>query len=898
MAIEPGRQLLHYKIVEKVGEGGMGVVWKAVDTSLDREVAIKVLPPDFAADAERLARFEREAKLLASLNHPNIASIYGIHRADASDLATPSTSPAEVTSGRALLFLVMELVDGEDLSVKLEHGPMGVDAALRTALQIAEGLEAAHDNGVIHRDLKPANIRLTLNRNAKILDFGLAKVDQPAAASGDRASNPTLTSAGTQAGMILGTASYMSPEQASGQVIDRRCDIWSFGVVFYEMLTGKRLFEGETISHTLADVLRADVDLSDLPLTLPRSVRRMLERCLERDVTRRLRDIGEARITLQDAISQPEAEEETASSAHPSKTATSRFAWIVTALAVVAAGVALTWTAFSEPEPPAEETLRVMVNIPNSGNSRQGDGGMVAISPDGKMIVTRSGAGPDDMLHSRSLGEFDAKPIAGTAGARAPQFSPDGRWIGFVVSNELHKVRVSGGAAIKIGWFPASFRDYRWADDGFIYYTDEGQVWRMPEAGGDPEQLTQIDTAQNQGIDQMHPLPQENVILGSSFGGSKARHSKLYAFDIETRSVKDLGMQGADPHYLPGGYILFHQSDGAVVARFDLAKLEFTGSPVSVLPRAWVDQNTMQLSIADNGTVAYLPRRPGETQSLVFVAFDGSSGAVVPSGLPFSSLNDPRISPDGKRLVVTVGTGAIWMIDLLTQTSTMLTEQGFYPLWSPDGSQILFTSSRNKTFDVYRVPVDLSLPEQLVLDVENNMRTMDWTKDNMLVLREQVPQKGMDLRNWPDLADESSITNLLDGADDELAPIVSPDGKWLAYVSNYSGPDEIYVTSYPTAGARVKLSNNGGNSPTWSPDGRTLYYLEGLKMMAVALDTDPEFRVLSREPLFEGEYVQYRWSRQYDLHPDGERFVMIQNPSSGDLEVIINWFTELRDLED
>ena len=249
----------------------------------------------------------------------------------------------------------------------------------------------------------------------------------------------------------------------------------------------------------------------------------------------------------------------------------------------------------------------------------------------------------------------------------------------------------------------------------------------------------------------------------------------------------------------------------------------------------------------------------GETQSLVFVDREGKIQPVVPEGLPFSSLNDPRISPDGKRLVVTVGSGALWMIDLLTQTSTMLTEHGFYPLWSPDGSRIIFTSAQNKTFDVYSIPVDLSTPEELVLDVENNMRTMDWTKNDTLVLREQIPQKGMDLRYWADRTDESTITNFLDGPDDELAPVVSPDGNWIAYVSNYSGPDEIYVTSFPAAGARSKITNNGGSSPTWSPDGKTVYYLEGLKMVAVSLETKPEFRVLSRESLFEGEYVQYRW---------------------------------------
>jgi Tol biopolymer transport system component len=274
----------------------------------------------------------------------------------------------------------------------------------------------------------------------------------------------------------------------------------------------------------------------------------------------------------------------------------------------------------------------------------------------------------------------------------------------------------------------------------------------------------------------------------------------------------------------------------------------------------------------------------------------GKTEPVVPSGLPFRAVNDPRVSPDGKRLVVSLGTEAIWMIDLRTSTPTLLTEDGFYPLWSPDGSEIIYSSTRGKSFDIYRVPADLSRPESLLLDRPNNMRTMDWSRQGQVVLREEIPDKGMDLRIWTDLADEGTLTNLLDGPDDELAPTVSPDGRWMAYVSNYSGPDEVYVTSFPAAGGRVKLSNKGGHSPTWAPDGKTLYYLEGLKMVAVSVVTDPGMRVVDRRVLFEDEFIQYRWSRQYDITPDGKRFVMIKNPPRGDVEVVTNWFEELRRL--
>jgi serine/threonine-protein kinase len=698
------------------------------------------------------------------------------------------------------------------------------------------------------------------------------------------------------AGMILGTASYMSPEQAAGQPIDRRCDIWSFGVLLHEMLTGKRMFQGETVSYTLADVLRAQIDLSDLSPSIPRPVRHLLQRCLERDPMRRLRDIGEARIALEDAIDKPDATEETGSTTTTPVSGGSRLPWLVAALGIGIAAAGLVWVSLRD-RPPAEPTRRFTVTMPNSGNSRQGDGAAITISPDGKLIVTRGGAGSDDILYVRSLDDFDPFPIEGTSGARAPLFSPDGRWIAFITTLGLQKVRPSGGAAVTLGWVPGSTAGYDWASDGFFYYSTEGQLWRLPDVGGEAERLTNNDRTAGQGFGEPHAVPEAGIVLCSTriVPGIQAN---LFALDLRTKEIKDLDMPGADPSYLPTGHVLFHQSNQVVVAGFDIDALEFTGTPHAVLERTWVDESRMQLAVSANGTAVYLPRRPGDTQSLVYVGPNGEIEPLLSESLPFSRLNDPRISPDGNRLVVSVDNGAIWMIDLLTETSTLLTESGFYPLWSPDGSEIVFSTARNKTYDIYRVPVDLSRPEELLLDRENNMRTMDWTDQNVIVLREELPKKGMDLQHWSDRNDESTLETLLDGPDDELAPIVSPNGKWVAYVSDYSGIDEIYVTSFPVPAARSKISNKGGNSPTWSPDGKTLYYLEGLKMIAVAIETEPAFRVLGRESLFEGEYVQYRWSRQYDITPDGEHFVMIKNPPRGDIEVITNWFQELNNLND
>jgi serine/threonine-protein kinase len=883
MNLEPGATLLHYRLTQKLGEGGMGVVWRAVDTTLGRDVAVKVLPPHFAADAERLARFDREARVLASLNHPHIAGIYGIHQAN------------------GVSFLAMELVDGEDLAARLSRGPLAVDEALRVARDVAAGLEAAHDGGVIHRDLKPANVKVTADGRAKVLDFGLAKAAGAADAvsGGDTSRSPTMTSAGTLAGVILGTASYMSPEQAAGRPTDRRCDVWSFGVMLHELLTGKRMFEGETVSHTLADVLRAPIEMSSLPAEVPRSVRRLLERCLDRNPRQRLRDIGEARIVLERAIEHPEPAEPSA----PATTsrAASRLPWLVAGIGFAIGVGSLAWVGL-RPEAQPQPTQRFMIAMPNSGNVQQGDGSLIAISPDGTVIVTRGGTGTEDILYLRSLDSFEVTPIAGTLGAGAPEFSPDGRWISFFNNRTvggLSKIRTIGGTAVPLvpRGISAGVLGYHWASDGYVYYPLEGDIWRVSEDGGEGERLTTADSSRQQGFQEPFAVPEAGVVIFSTTGGPQ-NEPQLMALDLKTREVSDLGRPGSDPRYVPTGYLVYHQAGKVLAARFDIDAREFRGTSISVLDHAVIDGSHMQVAISANGTVAYLPYVAGQTPAVVYVDHEGRTEPVAPSGLPFSSVNDPRISPDGTRLIVSLGIQAIWVIDVRTQTSTLLTENGFYPIWGPDGKEILYTSNRGKNYDIYRVPVDLSRPEERLLDLPNSMRTMDWTKQGLVVLREEIPGKGMDLETWTDLADPSALKPLLEGADDELAAVVSPDGRWLAYVSNYSGADEVYVTSFPTAGARVKISNAGGHSPAWAPDGKTLYYVQGMKMTAAALETDAAIRVTERKVLFDDEYVQYRWSRQYDITPDGKRFIMIKNPPPGNVEVITNWFAELEKLDD
>jgi len=865
-----GRQLLHYRLVGPLGEGGMGVVWRALDTSLDREVAIKVLPDAVAADSERLARFDREARLLASLNHPHVAGVYGLHEAD------------------GVRFLAMELVGGEDLSTRIARGPLPVGQALRIARQIAEGLEAAHERGIVHRDLKPGNVRLDAEGNAKVLDFGLAK-GMEAAPQGEMSNSPTLTAAGTMAGMILGTAAYMSPEQAAGQAIDRRCDIWSFGVVLHEMLTGRRMFEAESVSHTLADVLRAQVDLADLPAATPPAVKRLIERCLVRDRKRRLRDIGEARIALEDAIADPSGGVETAKPI-AAGAKTPWLPWAIAAAAIAIAAGALVWGRRASERAP-EPTLRFSVEMPNESTQRLGSGGQIAITPDGRNIVTsrvqRSGRG----LQVRALDRFEPRFLEGTQGGATPVVSPDGEWVAYSLAAELYKVRLSGGSPSRISPVATVLNSgLSWGADDFLYYGRGSKIYRVPAAGGEVEMLNPDG---KEYLSYPELLPGGRTLLCTL--GNDYNSSQLALFDLATRTVRDLGLAGSDGRYLPTGHLLFSNGANAFVVPFDLGKLAVSGSPTPVLPRVWIDQGEMQLAVAADGTVAYLPLAPGgEGAKLVSVDLDGKVEPLLSQPLPFQAINDLRLSHDGRRLMLSGGNGALWMLDLDTQTPTLMSEDGFYPFWSPDDREIVYGKAKTASYDIYRRPVDLSQPEKLVLDRENNLRSGDWTRQGIFIFREEIPGKGMDLFTMSDLDDPSTVKPLLVGPDDELAPTVSPDGRWLAFVSNYSGSDEIYVTTFPQPGGRVQISIRGGDSPVWAPDGKTLYYFDGTALDAVSLETSPRLKVTGRRKIAEGSFLTYRWSRQYDIDPSGRRFVMIQTPTRSSVEVIRNWFAELR----
>jgi serine/threonine-protein kinase len=850
----------------------MGVVWSATDTTLDREVAIKVLPESLAEHSDRLARFEREAKLLASLNHPNIAAVYGLHEGDDGER-----------------FIAMELVPGDDLAELLKRGPLPVERALDFAGQIADALEAAHEQGVIHRDLKPANIVITPDDRVKVLDFGLAKTleTDPASGSPDPSMSPTLTSAGTVAGMMLGTAAYMSPEQARGQAADKRADIWAFGCLFHEMLTGARAFPGSTVTDTLAAVLTSQPDGASLPTDTPQSIRRLIARCTEKDLRRRLRDIGEARITIEDALSgstdEFDSTEAVATQAPQSKTP-----WLIAGIAAAAAvaAVALSLVRSETQEPTVG---RFSIQFPYSAAPRYGDGRALAISPDGQVILSSAEGGSDDQLYLRNVDDFKVREITTARSARLPVFSPDGEWIGFATTEGLWKVNLAGGPPTRLGAFSAFPLGITWSADGYLYFVSSRQLFRVHENGGEIEQID-LDPLESMTLWSPTAMPSGKALLLST--GERA-NARLIALDLDNNTVKELGLQGTDPRYLPTGHLVY-ATDGQVLAvPFDADKLEATGTPVPVLPRVWIDGFTIQAAFSENGTVVYHPAGERTTRRLVMVNREGVAVPVLSENQPFEDTNDPRFSPDGTKLALSESGGPIWVVDLASGTPTKLSESGFYPVWSPDGTQLLFGTTRSSSFDLMLRRVDMSEPETLLRDSDNNLRSGDWASTGTIVFREEIPGKGMDLSSWSDPSDESTIAPLLDGQNDELSPAVSPDGRWVAYVSDQAGRDEVYVTRFPDPGGIVQVSVAGGANPCWAPDGSELFYFQDREFIAVRVAYDPEFRVVSRETVFEGDFVQYRWQRQYDVHPDGQIFAMIENPPGGHLEVVLNWYEEL-----
>ena len=875
MPIEAGQQLLHYRLIEQIGEGGMGVVWKAVDTTLDREVAIKVLPPAFTDDPERLARFEREAKLLASLNHANIAAIHGLHDAEGTH------------------FLAMELVPGEDLSQRLERGALTVERALRVGVEIAAALEAAHAQGVIHRDLKPANIVVTPEGQAKVLDFGLAKAVEPAgggSAPTSASMSPTMTSAGTVAGMILGTAGYMSPEQARGKAVDRRTDLWSLGCVLYECLTGRRLFAGETVSDSLAAILRKEPEWSVLPDETPPLLKRLLRRMLARDPTRRAQDAGDVRLELEEIIADPRATEPVA--ARPASR--ERLAWVVAALTVVAS---LTFAVISRQ--PSSVTEAVSLTLPLKTPAYRGASSHI-VSPDGSAVVFFATDNSDDesRLWRRRLDSFEAEPIVGTEGGRSPFWSADGRSVGYFASGKLWTIDLEEGGAPRTVAALTGFESATWNGQGDIVFArDERPLMHVPASGGTPRPVTQLDPEFYE-VSHVGPhfLPDGRhfLFLAVTFDPEQEiRVRRLYAGSLDSAEATYLGDFASSAFYVEPGFLYFVDDGTLEAVAFDTESLQVEGEPRVIEDGISFFRPTghAYFSVSRNGTLVF--QRPRTTNRLMW--FDREGRRLGPVG-DVSNHWVFRVSPDGAHVATTAWDPRtqltdIWVYGLKRDTSTRITFDPRYegaPVWSADGSRLFYSTDATGWPNVVATSVDSPGEAEPIFDANGEQFPSDSSSDGRhLIVHGEDPAHQTGSNIWvvslPRREGEEPL--LFAGTpSDEQDGRFSPDGDWIAYVSNESGVIQIYVKAFPGPGRKVQVSTESGWNPVWGPDGRTLYYLQAIpcphatctmtRMMVVDLSSvglidNPQPRVLfeTRE-----EFVNF------DMGPGGERFLVHVRP--------------------
>ncbi|MBA3884706.1 MAG: serine/threonine-protein kinase [Acidobacteria bacterium] len=890
MSIEIGNRLGPYEILEKIGEGGMGEVYRARDTRLNRNVAIKVLPGLFAADPDRLARFDREAQALAALNHPHIAQIHGLE---------------ESGGARAL---VMEFVDGEDLAQRLARGPIPVPEALAIARQIADALEAAHDHGIIHRDLKPANIKLREDGTVKVLDFGLAKLaaaDGSAISEAEAMNSPTLTMRATQMGFIIGTAAYMAPEQARGKPVDRRADLWALGVVLYEMLSGLRAFASDEVSDTLAAVLTREPDLTTLPPGTPPGIRRLLRRCLEKDRRRRLADAGEARAQIDEALSDgPDAPAATRPAA---RRASALLPWAAAALlaAVAAAGW---WQAARRPEPPA---LRYTIQVPPGATVALVARPLLALSPDGASLAYLASGGGVSRLVLQRHDEFEPRPVPGTEGASHPVFSPDGQWIAFYADNRLNKTPAAGGPIVPVA-IVNDPRGLSWDTDSTITYTPEatGGVFQVDANGGAPRPITSLagDAERTHRWPQLLPGGRAVIYTVGTYSSPDNYDASPIEATILASGERRTILTGASmARYVPSGHLVFARGSILYAVRFDPERLETRGTPVILAQDIAGDSTTgaAHFTFSQSGTFAYVPGTSERAASrLVWV---NRAGEQDPLQLPGGIYYDPKLSPDGRRIAmvsVTGGHSDIWMYDVVRNTATRMTYGGVHstPLWSRDGSMLYFVSvdprAQGGSSGLWRRPSDASRDAELVVRSEQRIFLGGWIEDQARVLLDHfVPGGKADvaaLRLVPDARMEPLVASQFD----EYAATASPDGRYVAYQSDETSRFEVYARAVDGAGGRWRISTSGGEEPRWAPDGRQLYYRSDTALMAVPVDTRGAFEVGAPVRLFDGILnLRSESGISYDVHPEDDRFLMTrlaaENVSFTTIRIVHNWFREL-----
>ena len=878
MSLSPGHKLAHYEIVEPIGKGGMGEVYRAKDSKLGRDVAIKVLPDEFAENEERLARFKREAKVLASLNHPGIAAIHGLEESEGTH------------------YLVLELVPGETLAERISRGPIPVEEALEIASKIAEALEEAHEQGIVHRDLKPANIKQTEDGKIKVLDFGLAKVFQGETPDADSSMSPTLTRDATRVGVILGTAAYMSPEQARGKPVDRRTDIWAFGAFLFEMLTGTKPFPGDDISQTLARVIDREPDWNALPATVSPSLATYLRRCLQKDPRQRVQAIGDVRLAMEGAFETTPTQQGAVSQPLGWR-ASMGMAAAAALLVSVITGVAV-WRV-TRPDPPPRPVARFSLPLPPdvslSGTGRK----VVALSSDGTRLVYSA----NNQLYLRAMDQIEATPVRGTESARSPFFSPDGEWVGFWADGHLKKIAIPRGAVVNLcealnPW------GARWgADDTIVFGQSGAGIMRVSADGGTPEVLIPLEGTEEVGHGPQ-VLPGDKAVLFTLGDGGNWDDAQIVVHSLETGERKVLIEGGRDARYVPTGHLVYVLDGTLLAVPFDVDELEVTGGPIPMaegVVTAGGNTGAAQFSVSDTGVLVYVSGS-GLDRTLVWVDRDGREEALAAEPRAYEY---PRISPDGGRVALSVFEQEtdVWIWDFARETLSRFTFSSSgdaRPVWSPDGQQLIFESHRDGQGNLFAKSARGTGQVERLMESERHQSPLSMTPDGAwVVLEDGQSPTNLSLLT---MSGERVLEPLLSSDFNETNGVISPGGRWLAYQSDESGQYEIYVRPFPNVeDGQWQISNGGGTRPLWAPDGRELFYLAS-GLMAVGVQTEPSFAPGNAEEVFGGSYfasLRGPSSLTYDISPDGKRFLILKESAGGDSTGFIfvqNWFEELKRL--
>ena len=893
-----GKSLAHYSITAQIGKGGMGEVYQATDTKLGRDVAIKVLPEEFAKDVDRVARFQREAKLLASLNHPNIAAIHGLEEVDGTN------------------FLVMELVEGNTLDARIKSGPIPVEEALKLALQIAEALEAAHEKGVIHRDLKPANIKVTPDGKVKVLDFGLAKAFADDPSNMNLSNSPTLSDMATQQGLILGTAAYMSPEQARGKPVDKKTDVWAFGCVLYEMLTGRAAFQGEDVTEILAAVVKSGVDLDLLPADIHPRVREVIIRCLQKEQKKRYGGIGEAQYEIERVLADPSGV-----FAQPSlfvkpqkqlQLSIQRITAIVILCLIIS--VVAVWILKPAPAPEPKKVVCFNYEVPESQQLINSVHPVLAVSPDGSQFAYCTSQG----IYLRSMNELDARLISGTNEKPLhPFFSPDGKWIGYwsESKSQLKKISVGGGTSIKLCDATTPMGPMWNIDDTIVYVQSDGIV-KVSANGGMPKSI--VDS---KGVPIYDPqiLPDGKSVL---FSFVDQEGSKIAVQSLESGERKVL-REGTDADYLPTGHIVYLLRNNLLAFPFDLETLESVGGDVSMVEGIqWQGNGTAaQYVISNSGTLVYIPGGIKQIESRILARVD-REGNIDPLKAPPKAYVSPRVSPDGTKLAVQSNDddsgSTLWIYDLTDDHEIrQLTFEGknYRPIWTPNSQRITFASDRDGAMSLYWMPADGSESAERLTTAEDGTSHWpdSWSRDGMTLAYtvERAVNTNYDICLISPGGEPECIYDHPNTV--YMGAQFSPDGHWIAYSS---GPDasltDVYIEPFPATGSLQRITQGGGRGvwPMWSPNGRELFYRpttgsgQGIALIAMDITTNPEFTFRNERRMPIEGFSTISYYRGYDIiPPDGAKFVMTfpddypkpVNSENRKIIIVTNWFEELKE---